>query len=49
MRGKCLVEGVVYKCEGKPIGGTANKWEYIGETGGNIKKFKSSLIIQDKS
>ena len=36
--GKCLIEGVVYKCEGKVKGKDILKWEYIGETGGNIKK-----------
>ena len=36
--GKCLLEGVVYKCEGRREGESETKWEYIGETGGNIKK-----------
>ena len=36
--GKCLLEGVIYKCEGRREGENQTKWEYIGETGGNIKK-----------
>ena len=42
------MEGVVYKSEGKPKGGTVNKWEYIGETGGNIKKRISNHISSFK-
>ena len=39
------MEGLVYKCEGKKgDNNEENKWEYIGETGGNIKKRISNHI-----